>query len=87
MGGFPTLMAFFVSAYFWAEQVLKKAMDELSVAFFYWRLLKNAHLLRFLRPSSLLRTSKVRLSPTHQLVGVARCRSLFVAMPLSGLPA
>ena len=27
---------------------------------------------------------QVRLWPTHQLVGVARCRSLFVATPLSG---
>ena len=25
---------------------------------------------------------QVRLRPTHQLVGVARCRSLFVATPL-----
>ena len=30
---------------------------------------------------------QVRLWPTHQLVGVARCRSLSVATPLSGLPA
>jgi hypothetical protein len=30
---------------------------------------------------------QVRLWPTHQLVGVARCRSLFVATPLSGLRA
>jgi hypothetical protein len=30
---------------------------------------------------------KVRLWPTHQLIGVARCRSLLVATPLSGLPA
>ncbi len=33
--------------------------------------------------------NQVRLLPTHQLVGVAGCRSLFVATPLSGfrLPA
>ena len=49
------------------------------------RLLKNTHLLCFPHPSSLRRTLTVRLGPTHQLVGVARCRSLFVATPLSGL--
>jgi len=38
-------------------------------------LLKNDHLQRF--PS-------VRLWPAHQLAGVARSRSLFVATPLSG---
>jgi len=46
------------------------------------------------RPSAALPSSfviaayiRVRLWPTHQLVGVAGGRSLFVAMPLSGLPA
>ena len=45
---------------------------------------RTAHLRRFPHPSSLRRTTKYALRPAHQLAGVARGRSLFVATPLSG---
>ena len=63
----------------------KPMLYQLSYArFFPCRLLKNTHLRRFPHPSSLQRTSKYALWPSHQLAGVAGSRSLLVATPLSG---